>query len=420
MLYAAWQHIVRTRPNDFALAELESGRRWTFAELAHAAQALPSSNRLIFPSGNDVMFILDVLRAWRGGGIVCPLDHGQKPPEIDSAPHDCVHFKTTSGTANAPRLVAFTAQQLLADVNNIIATMGLRPEWPNVGAISLAHSYGFSNLVLPLLTSGIPLVLTASRLPETIRQAATQFESLTLPGVPALWRVWRDAGVISPSIKLAISAGAALPVTLEREIFERDGLKVHNFYGASECGGICYDVSTTPRTSNEDVGSPLDGVQLATDAEGRLLVTSQAVGQTYWPSPDAALSDGVFRVGDRVALRDGRVFLQGRHTDVINIAGQKVAPETIEQAILGFPGVRECVVFGAAEHGNVRHEVIVACVAGTKDLDVAQLKRLASEHLPAWQAPRHWQIVPTLSDPNRGKISRAQWRERFLAENSGS
>ena len=50
--------------------------------------------------------------------------------------------------------------------------MGLRPDWPNLGVISLAHSYGFSNLVLPLLLHGIPLILAPSPLPEAVRQAA--------------------------------------------------------------------------------------------------------------------------------------------------------------------------------------------------------------------------------------------------------
>ena len=72
-------------------------------------------------------------------------------------------------------------------------------------------------------------------------------QALTLPAVPALWRVWNDADAIPPSTRLAISAGAPLPVAVEREIFQRQGLKVHNCYGASECGGIAYDATMDPR-----------------------------------------------------------------------------------------------------------------------------------------------------------------------------
>src|SRR5207245_5007299 len=97
-----------------------------------------------------------------------------RPPAIIAyMPQGIVHLKTTSATTGTPRLVAFTAAQLMADAQNIVATMNLRPGWPNLGVISLAHSYGFSNLVLPLLLHGIPLVLVGSTLPESVRRAAS-------------------------------------------------------------------------------------------------------------------------------------------------------------------------------------------------------------------------------------------------------
>ncbi|HWD18925.1 MAG TPA: fatty acid--CoA ligase family protein [Verrucomicrobiae bacterium] len=417
MLYAAWQEIVRSRPNELALADLGSGERWTFRQLAEAVQAAETA---VCPSGHGSAFILQTLAAWRSGQPVCALEPGQAAPLINGLPAGCIHVKISSGSAGAPRLIAFTAEQLQADARQIVATMGLRPDWPNLGVISLAHSYGFSNLVLPLLLHGIPLILLPSRLPEAVRQAGAQFPNLTLPAVPALWRVWRDAGAIPGSARRAISAGAMLPLDLESAIFDRYGLKVHNFYGASECGGISYDATDTPRAAESDAGAALHGVTLATDGESRLIVRSAAVGQTYWPAPEPALRDGIFRAGDRAEVRDGRVFLLGRHGDVINIAGQKVAPETIEQALRQHPGVRECVVFGAAERGSARAEAIVACVAGGPDLNESSLSSFARAALPAWQVPRHWWLVPALADDTRGKISRAQWRERFNARNAAT
>jgi acyl-coenzyme A synthetase/AMP-(fatty) acid ligase len=129
---------------------------------------------------------------------------------------------------------------LVADVENIVTTMGLRPDWPNVGVISLAYSYGFSNLVLPLLLHGIPLFLAASPLPVALRGAAETQGDLTIAGVPALWHAWHKAGAILSNVRLAISAGAPLPLALEHDIFEAHGLKIHNFYGSTECGGISY------------------------------------------------------------------------------------------------------------------------------------------------------------------------------------
>src|SRR5262245_990946 len=184
MLYQRWQRIARDNSHRTALMELRTDRRWTFAALAATAESPATDPAPIrFPRGNNAEFILMVLQAWHDGAAVCPLDSGDPTITLKPPPKDIVHLKTTSATTGVARLVAFTAEQLAADADNIVPTMGLRSNWPNLGVISLAHSYGFSNLVLPLLLHGIPLVLADSPLPEAIRRAASVVEHATLPAV---------------------------------------------------------------------------------------------------------------------------------------------------------------------------------------------------------------------------------------------
>src|SRR5579872_1762555 len=415
MLYERWKEISRTHRNELAVWDIQSDRRWTFEQLAAQAEDLSADEPVVCASADcPGSFVLDVLRVWRNGRIFCPLEAGQSLPRLTSWPAGCAHVKTTSGSEGTPRMIAFTASQLAADADNIVATMKLRADWPNVALISLAHSYGFSNLILPLLLHGIPLLLAPSRLPEALRQACAKFPQVTVPSVPALWRLWHQAEAIPKSIKLAISAGAPLPAWLEEEIFKRWSLKIHNFYGASECGGICYDASDTPRQRDEEVGSPMANVKLEQDVEGCLIVWSAAAGETYWPQADSALGGGRFHTRDRVQLRDGYVFLEGRRTDVINLAGQKVAPEAIEQAILRHPEVRGCVVFGVPGRDELRSELIVACVWSERKLEAEALRQHLLKFLPAWQLPRHWWLQGAPPAQQRGKISRHEWREKFL------
>ena len=329
-------------------------------------------------------------------------------------PHGIVHLKTTSATTGEPRLIAFTAPQLIADADNIVATMGLRPEWPNLGVISLAHSYGFSNLVLPLLLHGIPLILVGAPLPELLRRAAVSEPSLTLAAVPAMWRAWADSDAIPANISLAISAGAPLPVALETRVFEATGLKIHNFYGSSECGGIGYDGTPTPRVDGSCAGAPMSGVQLSIAANGCLEVRSGAVGQTYWPNPAANLRNGIFRTSDLAEILFDFVYLRGRLSDQINIAARKVSPEAIEKVLSAHPAVSDCLVFGAPIGDGQRAEIIVACVVARPGVTGDALRQFLLERLPAWQVPREWWLVESLSANDRGKLSRAEWRRRFV------
>jgi acyl-CoA synthetase (AMP-forming)/AMP-acid ligase II len=325
-----------------------------------------------------------------------------------------VHLKTTSATTGAPRLAAFTAEQLIADSQNIISTMGLRPDWPNLGVISMAHSYGFSNLVLPLLLKGIPLILVGSALPEAVRRAAKLAPAITLAAVPALWRNWHEAKSIPPNIHLAISAGALLPVSLEQSIFAVQGLKIHNFYGSSECGGIAYDASTSPRSDLACVGAPLRNVNVSVAEDGCLEIRSAAVGQGYWPDPTPTFGNGVFRTSDLAEIARGLVYLRGRATDLINIAGRKVSPEVIENALTAHPKVLECLVFGVPLAETERGETIVACISVKSEISREELKQFLIPKLTPWQIPREWWFVESLCTNHRGKLSRPDWRKRYL------
>ncbi len=413
MLYERWRDIAATRRDELALLDFATGRRWTFGELfADGECRQVDSSGGAFPQGQSPDFILALLAAWRTKTIACPLEPGQMPPLIPAPSERIIHFKSTSATSGAAKLVAFTAEQLAADAENIVATMGLRPDWPNLGVISLAHSYGFSNLVLPLLLHGIPLILAPAPLPETIRHAAAQADTITLPAVPAMWRAWHQADAIPPNTRLAISAGAPLALPLEEEIFHASGLKIHNFLGSSECGGIAYDTSETPRTDASFIGHSVRSVSLSLDENNCLIVQSVAVAETYWPDSSTALGSKIFRTSDLAELKNGQVFLRGRLSDLINVAGRKISPESIEGALLAHPQVRECLVFGVPSDEAERSEIIVAVVVASAT--EAGLKHFLLETLPAWQVPRRWQFVTALPANARGKISRAEWRRRWL------
>ncbi len=418
MLYERWRQIAATNPGALALTEIATGRRWTFAELLKEGESGPDrTGKIVFPQGTSAEFVLAVLRGWRKGQVVWPLEAGQSAPtDPGPLPPGIAHLKTTSATAGTPRLVAFTAAQLAADADNIVATMGLRADWPNLGLISLAHSYGFSNLVLPLLLHGVPLVLVGAALPHALEQAAASGLNFTLAAVPALWRTWHDAHAIPTNVRLAISAGAPLPVELEQAIFASSGLKIHNFYGSSECGGIAYDSAQTPRDDGACAGRPMQGVEVTVAEDGCLKVRSQAVGQTYWPEPDSRLTQGVFHTRDLGEIVGGCVYLRGRATDQINVAGRKVVPETIEKVLATHPQVRECLAFGIPCPDARRGEIIVACVAAPEGISSRALRDYALARLPDWQVPREWWVLDSLEANQRGKISRAEWRKRYLQQ----
>jgi acyl-coenzyme A synthetase/AMP-(fatty) acid ligase len=303
--------------------------------------------------------------------------------------------KYTPGASGIPRGIFLSAGQIIADAERIVAAMRLTPDVPNLAVISLSHSYGFSNVVLPLLLHGVPARLLPVPFPRVVEEAFHQHSALVLPAVPSIWRAWQRAGILTNApIRLAISAGAPLSLALEQQIFEESGLKIHNFYGASECGGIAFDFTDTPRASAEIMGSSLPGVNVGIGRDGRLQVTSDAVATCYdAPRDDDLLKNGVYLTRDHgFTDAGGIIHLTGTTGGAINVAGRKISPAKVEAAIMATGLVLRVKVLGIPSSDPERFEEIAALVEVHAGVTAAALKSAAAKHLQAWEIPRHWKF----------------------------
>jgi len=328
-------------------------------------------------------------------------------------------LKLTSGTTSAPRLVRFRNQQLLADCDQICETMGISDVDLNFGVIPVSHSYGFSNLLTPLTARGVPMVLSRDRTPRAVLDDLARTNATVFPGMPVFYQAFCEMSEIPTlaKLRLCISAGAPLPLAIAKKFREKLGLSIHSFYGASECGGICYDREAKLEVEGF-VGSPMKDVDpemIDPNTESsQIRVRSAAVGDGYFPEPDEEkLGNRVFVPDDLVASAGNGFKIVGRVSDVINVAGKKVNPAEIEETLLRFPGVRQAIAFG--RESAVRNEEVAACVMGDVDVDEGRLLEFCRKKLSAWQVPKRVFIVESIPTNERGKISRRELAKRFGA-----
>jgi long-chain acyl-CoA synthetase len=319
--------------------------------------------------------------------------------------------KLTSGSTGTPRGIAVSAAALLADEAQLFASMGLAGHRRYLAALPLSHSYGLSSLALPALGRDVTLIVPEDRSPLAPLAAAVAGEATFLPTVPAfLGAVTRlaEPPPCPPSVRLVISAGAVLPADVAARFRALFGLPVHVFYGASECGGICYD-REGGAAERGSVGTPVQGVALALDEEdGRIEVRSPAVALGYFPVAAPELAGGRFRAGDLGFLRpDGELELRGRADDVLKIKGKNVNPREIEAVLAQLPGVTEVAVLGlpgSAASGPVLRAVLAADGA---TLSHERVREWCRAHLAEHKVPRSVLFVPELPRNARGKLDRA-------------
>ena len=337
-------------------------------------------------------------------------DWGENPPSL---------LKITSGTTAAPRAIRFRSHQLLADCNQICHTMGISDADLNFGVIPISHSYGFSNLLTPLIARGVPMVVSRDRTPRAILSDLARSNATVFPGMPVFYQAFCEmehVPVLS-KLRLCISAGAPLSRVVANKFQEKFNLSIHSFYGASECGGICYDREAT----NEEeglVGRRMKDVEVELLDRGapasQIQVRSPAVADGYFPEPDEKkLGDGIFVPDDLLARGESGFKIVGRISDVINVAGKKVNPAEVEAHLLRFDGVRQAIVFGLPAGWGLRNEEVAACVVVSPQISESDLLRFCRAALSAWQVPKRIFVVDAIPMNERGKISRRELARRF-------
>ena len=326
-------------------------------------------------------------------------------------------LKLTSGTTATPRAIRFRSEQLLADCDQICDTKGIADTDLNFGVIPVSHSYGFSNLLTPLIARGVPMVMSRDRTPRAVLADLARTDATVFPGMPVFYQAFCEMENVRalPNLRLCISAGAPLPLTIARKFRDRFGLSIHSFYGASECGGMSYDRDA--RLEFEGfVGAAMNGVDLEmidrkADAS-QIRVHSTAAGDGYFPeAEDEKLGNGVF-VPDDLLAREGNGYkIVGRVSDVINVAGKKVNPAEIEQVLLQFPGIRQAIAFG--RESTLRNEEVAACAVAETNVKEKELVEFCGKRLSAWQVPKRIFIVDSIPANERGKTSRKELARRF-------
>jgi len=225
-----------------------------------------------------------------------------------------------------------------------------------------------------------------------------------------------------PKLRLCISAGAPLAIAVARQFRQKFNLPIHSFYGASECGGICYEHDVKNDVEGF-VGQPMKGVDIEMDdpraPASQVCIRSPAVGDGYFPESDQAkLGDGFFVPDDLLNKTANGFQIVGRTSDLINVAGKKVSPAEVEAHLMRFNGVRQAVVFGRAS--ILRNEEVAACVVASPGVSEAELLEFCRRELSTWQVPKRVFIVDAIPVNERGKSSRRELAHRFAARHQRS
>lgn len=347
-----------------------------------------------------------------------------RPEPLDRA---AVMF--TSGTTGRPKGVEITQANYAFAGRVMAAAAGLSAEDRYIVVLPLFHAnaqyYSFASAITVGASVALMHAFSASGfLAQCARHGAT------------------CASLFAAPMRMILARGRPLPgVSLRHCWFAQNisddqydtisdwlGCAPRQLYGMTETiPAVLSDSVEHPR--HHTMGRPTQGCVVDLhDAEGEPvpggevgeIVVGGEPGVTlfagYLDDPEttaASLGEGWFRTGDRARRDpDGRFVFDGRHADVLKVAGENVSVTEIEAVLSAHPDVLEAAVVGRPD--PIRDEVPVAfAVPAVSEMPPSpdDLRAWCAERLAKSKVPAEVTLLAELPRTSVGKIRKFVLRE---------
>jgi long-chain acyl-CoA synthetase len=112
-------------------------------------------------------------------------------------------------------------------------------------------------------------------------------------------------------------------------------------------------------------------------------------------------------------MKDDRLYLCDRRSDMVISGGVNIYPSEIEQAMVQCPGVRDCAVFGIPD--DDLGETLMAVVEAAPDVAVNAdlIRAFLGERIANYKIPRTITFQDSLPREESGKIFKRRLRDPF-------
>ena len=306
--------------------------------------------------------------------------------------------------------------------------LGITPGDRCLSAAKAFFAYGLGNSVLFPLSAGAAAVLEpAPSRPDLIAERARGYGATLFFAGPTFFANMLRGDLPADAltgVRLAASAGEALPASLYQRWTTRFGVDIIDGIGMTEMLHIF--LSNRPgqvRPGTTGVAVPGYDLKIVDEAglvvpegtPGTLLVRGASTATGYWSRYDA--SRQVFggewlRTGDTyVQDADGYYACLGRTSDMLKASGIWVSPAEVEARLLAHPAVAQAIVVAAPDAEGLEKPVAYVILEPGRPVTDAELIEFCRAGLPSFKRPRKIVFVGAYPTTATGKIRRIELRQ---------
>jgi len=290
----------------------------------------------------------------------------------------------TSGSSGKPKAAVHDLNRLLKKFNK------KRRTYITVNFLLFDH-WGGLNTMFHILSNGGLLVLLAERSPDYVCELIDKYQVELLPTSPTFLNMVMISRAYQrwsmKSLKLITYGAEPMPESLLKmvnTIFP--DIQLQQTYGLIELG-----VLSSKSESNGSLWVKIGGDGYAVRvSDGLLEIKSDSAMLGYINAPSPYTEDGWFKTGDAVEVKDDYFRILGRKSELINVGGEKVYPQEVENIIREFEHVVDVTVYGE-KHPLTGSIVCAKVVVDNNELDKAtfikELKTFCRQKMASFKIP---------------------------------
>jgi fatty-acyl-CoA synthase len=344
-----------------------------------------------------------------------------------SADGDVCRIMLTSGTTGEAKAIRFTHGDVQGKSARNEYAKGSRVAVSSRLFCDLGITTGpaFRYLIFMLSRGGTIYYFGASS--ESTIQAVDLYSIQTMitspSGLAEYLKFYERHAAFRCGFENIVSSGGLLPKSLSERVLAHMCQRLFSSYGATETGTIAFAPAQMIADIPGAVGFVTPGAEvevvdqsdnvLATGKEGIVRTRTAQMVDGYVRNPEAtarAFRNGWFYPGDIGSLAgDGMLIIRGREASVLNIGGDKVKPELVEEQLTAFAGIDQAAAFTQKNDMDVPE--LWAAVVCRPDLDFGALQRHCERQLGPAFVPRHFIRVDSLPQNPAGKVDRYRLAE---------
>jgi len=328
----------------------------------------------------------------------------------------------TSGTTAEPKGVVISHSMIDFTTKNIVNVLGYSNSDVDILPLPLYHSFGLGCFHTSLFVGSTLVLLKNANNLEYVLESLKKHHATTLAAIPATLTKFLkfDRKILDDhfsNIRLIITNSTSIPKnTIQnfKQILKNGHLAT--YYGLTEASRSTFMIFDKTDGREESVGKAALGVQIKIVKEsqgnsqaGEIWIKGNNVIKKYWNNTEADknIVDDWLRTGDIGYFdEEGYLFLTGRNDDIVNIGGEKVAPNEIEEIVKQLPGIEDVAAFGI-DH-EIFGQVVKLNVVKSKDsnLDKSKILNHCIKNLEKFKIPAKIDFVESIPKTDYGKVKR--------------